>query len=201
MTRKVIVSMNVTLDGYMSGPNCELDWHFRSWGADMGARLARELGKADTILLGRVTYQAMARYWPAKVLDLLASRADMEFALMMNNHHKVVYSNTLAEAAGWDNSKLIHGRIEHAITRLKRSTQRGRDIIIYGSGKLVAALMKLGYVDEYHLWVHPVVLGKGKPLFRGLEEEVKLELLETKSFDSGVVLLRYSVGINQNQLP
>lgn len=189
--RKVIVSMNVTLDGYMSGPNCELDWHFQSWDADMGARLARELSKTDTILLGRVTYQAMARYWPAKVLDLLSSRADMEFAIMMNDHHKVVYSNTL-ETTSWDNSRLISGTIEQAIARLKQSPrQQGKNIIIYGSGKLVATLMQLGFIDEYHLWVHPVILGKGKPLFRDLQDKSSLQLLETKPFDSGVVLLHY----------
>lgn len=181
--------MNVTLDGYMSGPNCELDWHFQSWDADMGARLARELSKADTILLGRVTYQAMAKYWPAKALDLLSSRADMEFALMMNDHHKVVYSQTL-ETTSWDNSRLINGAIGSEIARLKQSPQ-DKDIIIYGSGKLVATLMQLGFVDEYHLWVHPVILGKGKPLFRELQQPSSLQLLGTKAFDTGVVLLRY----------
>jgi dihydrofolate reductase len=105
--------------------------------------------------------------------------------------HKVVYSKTLKKAK-WNNSRLINGNIEDEINRLKQPRQgQDKDIIIYGSGKLVSALMQLGLVDEYLLWVHPVILGKGKPLFSKLKDKCSLKLLQSKTFDSGVILLHY----------
>ncbi len=193
--RKLIVSMNVTLDGYMSGPDCELDWHSESWSPDMGEQLAKELSKADTILLGRVSFQAMAKYWPSKARELLCPRADIVFAVMMNQYTKIVYSNALQETditIAWHNSRLISGNLEKEIKKLKQARdESNKDIIIYGSGKLVAALIQLNLIDEYQLWVHPVILGKGKPLFRELKNNTALELLQSKTFSSGVVLLCY----------
>src|SRR5437762_1238240 len=106
--RKVIVSMNVTLDGYVSGVDHELDWHFDRWTPDMGEKLGTELSIADTILLGRVTYETMAKYWSRRETKLSCPRDDTPFAFMMNNHHKVVYSNTL-QKINWNNSTLIKG--------------------------------------------------------------------------------------------
>jgi dihydrofolate reductase len=190
--RKVIVSMNVTLDGYMSGPNSELDWHFDRWVSDMGERLGEELGKTDTILLGRITYEAMAKYWPRKETDMTCARDDIAFAVMINRHLKVVYSNT-PQKIKWNNSTLISGNIKDEINKLKQSNSKGdKNIIIYGSATLVSALMKLGLVDEYQLWVHPVILGKGKPLFRKLKDKSSLQLLNTEIFKSGVILLHYA---------
>jgi dihydrofolate reductase len=189
--RKVIVSMNITLDGYMSGPNCELDWHFDRWERDIGERLGEELNKADIILLGRITYEAMAKYWPRKETDLSCPRDDIAFAFMMNRHHKIVFSNTL-EKTKWNNSTLIKGNIKDEINKLKQSDKKeNKNIIVYGSGKLVATLIQLSLVDEYQLWVHPIILGKGKPLFKKLKYPSNLELVNSKTFKSGVVLLRY----------
>src|SRR5882762_1112837 len=103
--RKLIVSMNMTLDGYMSGPDCELDWHFQSWNEEMAASASEQLAQADTILLGRVTYLAMAAYWSSKVASLSTPRADIDFADMMNSYNKIVFSKTLP-AVGWSNSRL-----------------------------------------------------------------------------------------------
>lgn len=187
--RKLIVSMNVTLDGFMSGPNCELDWHFQSWTAEMAEALCQQLNKADTILLGRVTYMAMAKYWPAKAMDLSYPREDIAFAEMMNRCTKIVFSKTLA-TTGWANSKLVKGNAATEIVKLKQ--QNGKDIIIYGSGKLVSALIKLNLVDEFQIWIHPVVIGKGKPLFKNVHNKMHLELLKTKTFNSGVTVLYYN---------
>jgi len=190
--RKVIVSMNVTLDGYMSGPNCELDWHFERWVSDIGERLGEELSKTDTILLGRITYEAMAKYWPAKETDVSCPRDDIAFALMINRHFKVVYSNTLKKPK-WNNSAFINGNIKDEIDKLKQSNSEGnKNIIVYGSAKLVSALMQLGLVDEYQLWVHPIILGKGKPLFKKLKNKSSLQLLNTEIFKSGVIFLQYA---------
>lgn len=180
--------MNVTLDGFISGPDCELDWHFDNWTPDMATALCEQLSQADTILLGRVTYNAMARYWPSKSRDLSYPREDIAFADMMNSYSKVVFSKTMATSQ-WNNSIFIKGNIEKEVVRLKEQT--GKDIIIYGSGILVSAMMQLNLIDEYILWIHPIVLGKGKPLFKALHGRFGLKLLQTRRFSSGVVALSY----------
>ncbi|HVI43481.1 MAG TPA: dihydrofolate reductase family protein [Chitinophaga sp.] len=190
--RKVIVSMNVTLDGFISGPDNELDWHFESWTPDMGERLTKELSMTDTILLGRNTYEAMAQYWPGRATDLLCPRDDVAYAVMMNRHYKAVYSKTL-KIARWNNSRLIKGNLNDEIKQLKQFRhEQEKDIIVYGSGRLVATLIELNLIDEYQLWIHPVLLGKGKPLFRELKERREMRLIQSKSFKSGVVLLHYA---------
>ena len=173
----------------MSGPNCELDWHFQSWTEDMAESLCEQLSRADTILLGRVTYNAMAKYWQAQALDLSFPRKDIAFAEMINSYRKIVFSKTLHDP-DWYNSKLIRGNIIKEIVDLKQ--QPGKDMIIYGSGALISSFMQLGLIDEYVLWVHPVILGRGKPLFRDLHENISFTLQKTESFSSGVVGLYYA---------
>lgn len=188
--RKVIVSMNVTLDGFMSGPDCELDWHFQSWTSEMGDLLYEQLRKADTILLGRVTYRAMAKYWPSKATDLTFPREDIPFATLMNSYLKLVFSRTLTTSE-WNNSRFLTGNPAEEILKLKKVP--GKDMIIYGSGKIVDTLTESRLVDEYQLWVHPVVLGKGKPLFNDLRQRLSMKLFKTKLFSSGVIILYYNL--------
>lgn len=188
--------MNVTLDGFMSGPNCELDWHFQSWTEDMSDSLCEQLSKADTILLGRITYNAMAKYWQSKMIDTSFARKDIAFAEMMNRYKKIVFSKTLT-APDWYNSKLIRRNFGKEILKLKQLP--GKDMIVYGSGLLVSALMQSRLIDEYVLWVHPVILGKGKLLFKGLHDNLFLRLRRTKKFSSGVVGLYYEAESNINK--
>lgn len=185
--------MNITLDGYLSGPHCELDWHFERWNRGMGEKLMRELGTVDTVLLGRTTYLAMAKYWTGKEMDPFCPREDIAFAAMLNGYPKFVFSNTL-EKAEWRNSRIIKGNVKTEIKKLKK-IQPGQEkgIMIYGSGKLVTELVKLGLIDEYHLWVHPILLGKGKSLFNAIQNKELLRLTGTQTFSSGVVLLQYLV--------
>lgn len=192
--------MNVTLDGYMSGPDCELDWHFRSWTDGMAETLCEELSKADTILLGHVTYSAMAKYWASKAIDPSFPREDIAFAEMMNIYTKVVFSKTLTMPE-WNNSVVVKGNIPDEVGRLKN--QPGKSIMLYGSGKVASALMKSGLVDELHLWVHPVLIGKGKRLFKGQKNigNLKLNLLKTKTFGSGVIILYYDLSTYNCNLP
>ena len=190
--------MNVTLDGFMAGPNCELDWHFNYWNEEMAKFASEQLSNADTILLGRVTYNAMEKYWPAKATDLSYPREDIAFACMMNSYTKIVFSKTLQKIE-WNNARLIKKDISKELLRLKR--QPGKDIIIYGSGSLVSALMQMDLIDEYVLWLHPVFIGKGKTLFKGPGDKFKLKLVNTRTLDSGVVILycRVSNRFNQNK--
>ncbi len=185
--------MNITLDGYLSGPDHELDWHLENWSPDMGKVLTEELGMADTILLGRNTYQAMAAYWPAMSANPCCARDDLAYGAMMNEYRKVVYSTTLKKL-DWENSRLIKGDIGKEIRKLKQP-RRGQDknIITYGSGRLVTELMRLNLIDEYQLWVHPVILGKGRPLFAGIKNRSSLRLIGATTFNSGVILLRHEL--------
>ena len=189
--RKLIVSMNVTMDGFMAGAHCELDWHFDYWDAEMAAALSNQLYGSDTILLGRITYQAMAGYWPAKALNPGCAGEDLAFAHMMNNYRKIVFSNTLTKT-DWHNSTIINGNIAEETARLKQD--KGKDIIVYGSGDIVAALVGAGLIDEYRLWIHPLILGKGRRLFRDLQDQIRMRLVSIKAFDSGVAILCYRTG-------
>lgn len=199
--RKLIVSMNISLDGYVSGPDCELNWHFKSWTREMGDALCSELEKADTILLGRITYGAMAKYWPSKIANASCSGEDFAFASMMNNYAKIVFSKTISSAE-WNNSKLVKGNLQDEIIVLKNMP--GKNIIVYGSGRLVAALTESGMIDEYHLWLHPVILGNGKPLFHPdsywKQKWLYLKLVNSKTFPSGVIMLHYeTIKIKENE--
>jgi len=186
--RKLIVSVNITLDGFMAGPDCELDWHFTRWTPEMAEVQSRQLSRADTILLGRITYNGMANYWSKVRSDLSFPREDLAFADLMNSRQKVVFSRTLNNLI-WENSVQISGNLGSEVYKLKKA--KGDDIIIYGSSKLISGLMRLGIIDEYILWIHPVVLGAGKPLFGKANELTNMRLSQLQQFSSGVVLLQY----------
>ncbi len=186
--RKVIVSMNITLNGFMASADGALDWHFPFWDGEMAACISQQLDTVDTILLGRRSYQAMADYWPYAAGDPLANPADACIARRMNSYHKIVFSNTL-EAAAWQNTRIMRGDISNKILALKQ--QPGADMIIFGSGSIVQSFMRLGLVDEYMLWVHPVILQEGMPLFKDIQYNTNLQLLQSRAFSTGVVILYY----------
>jgi len=180
--RKVIVSMMVTLDGFFAGPNGEIDWHvvdeeFNEYADDL-------LSSVDTLLFGRVTYQLMADYWPSPS----ATTDDPIIADKMNQLHKIAFSRTL-EKVEWNNSRLVKGNIAEEMAKLKQ--QPGKDMAIFGSGSIVSTFTQRGLIDEYRIIVNPVVLGNGKPLFKGIHDKLNLKLLKTKTFRSGNVMLCY----------
>jgi dihydrofolate reductase len=180
--------MNVTLNGYMAGPHGELDWHAPYWDNELSRAVTQQLGNADTLLLGRVTYSAIAPYWQAQQASQFGAREDADYADMINRYEKVVFSKTLKNVS-WRNSRLAQRNINKEITALKQSG--GKDLLVYGSGKLVAALIKLGLVDEYRIWVYPVALNKGRPLFKNLREKLGMQPANISVFESGVVLMCY----------
>jgi dihydrofolate reductase len=186
--RKIIVSINITLDGFIAGLDGELDWHFDYWDEEMAKFASEQLADADTILLGSVTYKAMSRFWPSKAMDLSYPREDIAFADMMNGYEKIVFSKSLKDVE-WNNSRLVRRGIGREILKLKQKT--GKNIIIYGSESIVSALHRLGLIDELALWVHPVFLKKGKALFENEQEKLEFKLLNTKAFSSGVMILNY----------
>jgi dihydrofolate reductase len=170
----------VTLDGFFEGrKSWEIDWHDSVWGEELERHSIEQLKSAGALLFGRVTYQGMASYWPSQT---------GEVADLMNALPKIVFSRTL-KGAEWNNTRLVHGSAEEEVGRLKR--QPGKDLLIFGSADLSATLMRHGLIDEYRLALAPVILGGGNPLFKSMEQKVRLKLLEARALKSGGVLLRY----------
>jgi dihydrofolate reductase len=180
--RKIIVSEMISVDGFFAGPNGEIDWH--NVDGDFNKFAIDQLRKADTLLFGRVTYELMANYWPTPA----ALKDDPVIAERMNNLPKIVFSKTLDNLA-WNNSKLMKDISKEAIMKIKQAP--GKDILLFGSGIIVSQFADLGLIDEYRLFVNPIVLGKGKTIFKDINGRIKLKLLSTKEFDSGNVLLCY----------
>ena len=189
--RKIVVSEFVSLDGVMQAPGgAEEDtdggfahggWTGPYWHDDIGVNLLQEINQSDTLLLGRKTWQGHAEAFdPAP--------ADDPFAGLLNNLRKYVVSTTLKSADAWRNSTIISENVVDEVRKLKEQT--GKDIYVDGSSVLVHTLAQADLVDEYHLLVFPIVLGSGKRVFPdGFYSGLKL--IETKSFPSGVILLRY----------
>jgi dihydrofolate reductase len=146
------------------------------------------LNTVDTILFGRLTYQLFESYGPAAATSPSTSKSDLEIAHQINNMTKVVFSRTL-DRVEWKNARLLKEIIPQEIVKMKQ--QPGKDMVIYGSGSIVSELMNMGLIDECRIIVNPVILGNGKPLFKGLKDRLNLELLKTKTFSSGNVLLSY----------
>jgi dihydrofolate reductase len=180
--RKVIVSNLISLDGFIAGPKGEIDWF--GWDKELESYSKEQLGSMGTILFGRVTYELMAGYWPTATADTI----DQIIINAMNNLPKVVFSKTLYKVE-WNNSRLVKDDIEGEVAGLKRGP--GKDIVIYGSGSIVSALAQAGLIDEYRIFVNPVVLGSGKPQFGDINDRINLKLLSTKTFGNGLVLLCY----------
>jgi len=185
--RKVILFMIVTLDGFIGGPNGELDWMVKDDEMDK-VLITDLLSTVDTILVGRATYQVFENYWPVVATNPSSSKDMIDLAHWIENTPKIVFSKTL-EKVEWKNSRLIKENIADEIAKLKQ--QPGKDMVIFGGVGIVSTFIKLGLVDEYRLRVHPVALGSGKPLFKDIKDRMKLKLLECAKFNSGVVALHY----------
>ncbi len=182
--RKLIFQNMVSVDGYFEGPNHEIDWHnvdaeFNEYAIDL-------LHHVDALIFGRVTYQLMANYWPTSA----ARTDDPDVAERMNNLPKIVFSRTL-KTIEWQNSRLVKENVAGEIKRLKQ--QPGKDLAIFGSSNLALTLLPLGLIDEIRLFVAPIVLGGGRPLFQGLEKRLPLKLVNTKTYRSGNILLFYQL--------
>ena len=190
--KKVILSMMVTLDGYGTGPNDAMDWlppfdNEALW-KDLHADMWKNLRKVDTLLLGRVTYQIWEKYWPAAGANPASCENDRDFSKYAEETQKIVFSRTL-DKVEWKNTRLVTCSIVDEIAKLKE--QPGKDIALVGGPGIARTFMSRGLVDDYHLLVSPVVLGGGKPLFAGVEGRLKLRLIDSKVYKSGIVELHY----------
>jgi dihydrofolate reductase len=179
--RKVIAAINMTLDGYCDHTAGIVD-------ADLHDHYAAILDGSGTLLYGRITYELMANYWPLLVQNP-SGKADYDmYALAIDRIPKIVFSRTL-QHVDWASATLATQSPEDTVRELRE--QEGKDILI-GSPSLISAMTELQLIDEYQLCIHPVILGSGLPLFRGILDPVVLRLLRSKTFGSGVVVHYYA---------
>ena len=180
--RKLLEFNMVSLDGYFEGPDRDISWH--NVDAEFNEYAVAMLDSVDLLLFGRVTYELMVRFWPTPEVI----KNDPLVATRMNSLAKIVFSRTLGKAE-WHNTRLVKEKIEEEINKLKQGP--GKDMVILGSGSIVSELAPPGLIDEHRIMVNPVILGKGKPLFKGINNKLELELTHSKTFKSGNVLLYY----------
>jgi dihydrofolate reductase len=182
--RRLIVDSIISLDGYFTGPNNEIDWFEfdddeQSWSIDINKRV-------DTMIYGRVTYEEFRQFWPTPAAN--ASGFDPSIVRQLNELPKVVFSKSLKDAP-WKPSTIVRESPIEVIPKMKN--EPGKDMVIVGSGSLVATLAREGMIDEYRIRIRPIILGSGRLLFEDRNHRHPLKLVGVKSFKSGVVGLHY----------
>jgi dihydrofolate reductase len=185
---RVVYSMGVSLDGYMEGPNHELDWHIVD--EELQSYVMVQQRRVGAYLWGRRVYEHMAAYWATADQDPSASSFVLDYARIWKNTPKIVFSRTLehVEHEARDKVRLLGEVTPETVATLK--TEFDSDLSI-GGANLAASFMRLGLIDEYGLFVEPVILGRGTPFFPQLDRPIKLRLVETHTFGSGIVYLHY----------
>jgi len=178
--RKLVFSINVSLDGFADHTVAIADDELHEFFSD-------QFDAIDLVLFGRVTYQLMESYWPTAPKDPAATKSEMEFAKKINAMPKVVFSRTL-QKVDWNNARLSNGDMVEEVLKLKQGNGKSLSI---GGISAIQTFMKLKMVDEFWLLVHPVIVGRGRRLFDGVDEKLDLKLVDTKTFRSGVVVLHY----------
>jgi len=186
--RKLIISLHVSLDGFVAGPKGEMDWI--KLDEEMFDMVAGLTDQADTALYSRVTYEMMDNYWPGAASLPNASKHDIEHSNWYNQVEKVVLSKTM-DGVKKDKTTFISDDAAAFIKKIKE--QPGKNILVFGSPGAVHLLMENNLIDEYWLFVNPVILGEGIPLFTRLSERTSLTLIASKAFAYGVVALHYEV--------
>lgn len=181
--RKLIATMNMTLDGFCDHTamiaDDEIHQHYNEL-----------LRNADTLIYGRITYQLMESYWPSVVKHPTGNKPTDKFAVLIDNISKIVFSRTLKNV-DWKNTELKNEVIKEEVLELKQSRNCGSKNILVGSPSLIVALTHLDLIDEYQLGVQPIVLGSGLQLFKNMKDRINLKLLKTKTFGCGALTLYY----------
>jgi dihydrofolate reductase len=183
--RKLKLQVQISVDGYIAGPNGEMDWLVWNWDDRLNEYVTNLTEPVDTIVLGRKLAEGFIPTWTARLEN--PETADSGARKFVETP-KIVFTKSL-DYSPWDETVLAKGDLVEEITGLKK--QDGRDIIAYGGGTFVSSLVKQGLIDEYFLFVNPVVLGQGMPIFEGVAYKQHLALVEAIAFDCGIVVLRY----------
>jgi dihydrofolate reductase len=184
LMRKILLMISVSIDGFIEGPNREIDWHLVD--DELHSHFNEKLAGMGAFIDGRVTYELMAEFWPTADEDPANAGPTAEFAKIWRDMPKIVYSTTL-QKADW-NTTIVRELVADDVRQLK--AQPGGDLAL-GGADLSESFRELDLIDEYWLYVHPIVLGRGKPLFRPADAQLNLQLVQTRTFGNGVVLLRY----------
>ena len=184
--RNLIFFMHTSLDGFVAGTKGEMNWI--NVDEAIFDFVATMTAQADTALYGRVTYEMMQSYWPNAAEKPNATKHDIEHSAWYNKVSKVVLSKTIQET-GLHNTKVISHQLSDNINRLKQ--QDGKNILIFGSPGASQSLLNEGLIDEFWLFVNPIILGQGMPLFKNIGGTTALTLVESKTFSNGVIALHY----------
>ncbi len=182
--RKVIFTMSVSVDGFIETASGDISWG--SPDPELRDHFIDRESTIDTHLYGRRLYETMVSYWPTADENPSALKFDIEYARIWKEKRKIVFSKTLAQVGG--NCQLFRGNISEEINKLK--AQPGKDMFV-GGPNLASTFMELSLIDEYWLYVQPIILGGGKPMFPHLRDRINLNLIETHRFGSGVVVLKF----------
>lgn len=190
--RKIISFMHISLDGFVAGPNGEMNWI--KVDEEIFDHVGKRISKGDTALYGRVTYQMMENYWPTAASMPTATRHDIEHSKWYSKVHKVVLSKTM-KGRGINNTTFICDNLSDRINEIKQSRNSGsNEILLFGSPTAAHSLIQLNLIDGYWLFVNPIILGQGVPLFKDIKNKIKLKLLPTtRQFTCGVFELNYTV--------
>jgi dihydrofolate reductase len=181
--RKAIAAINMTLDGFCDHTSLNADDEIHQHYSEL-------LRNAGIILYGRITYQLM-EYWPTVVKNPTGNKAIDEFAVIMDNIPKIVFSSTLKNVE-WKTARLAKKSIEEEVLELRQPTENGSKDILVGSRSLIVALLNLNLIDEFQICIHPIIAGKGLSLLENINERINLKLLKTKTFtSSGSIVLYY----------
>ena len=189
--KKIISFMHVSLDGFVAGPNREMNWI--KVDQEIFDYVSKRISKTNTALYGRVTYEMMENYWPTAADQPTATKHDIEHSKWYKQVHKVVLSKSLAETT-LPNTTLIRGKLSEKINELKQTNTGGSDeILLFGSPTATHSLMEQNLIDGYWLFINPIILGQGVRLFANIKDKVQLKLLTTHQFPNGVTELNYIV--------
>ena len=186
--RKIISFVHISLDGFVAGPNGEMDWI--TVDEEIFDYVGKRISVSDTALYGRGTYQMMESYWPTAGDKPTATKHDIEHSKWYSKVHKVVLSTTMKDT-GLTNTKIINDNILDRINEIKQ--QSGPDILLFGSPTATHSLIQRNLIDGYWLFVNPIILGRGIPLFVDIKNKIKLKLVATRQFTCGVTELNYIV--------
>jgi dihydrofolate reductase len=183
--RRLVVFNNVSLDGYFVDGNGDMSWaHGGEQDAEWNAFVSGNARGGGELLFGRKTYEMMASFWPTP----MAAQMNPVVAERMNGMSKVVFSRNL-DKASWSNTKLVKGDLVAEVRKMKN--EPGQGMTIMGSGSIVAQLAQAGLVDEFQLVVNPIVLGRGRTMFEGIQEKLALKPTQTRTFGNGKVVMSY----------
>lgn len=180
--------MHISIDGFVAGPNGELNW--ARVDEELFDYVGKRISEGDTALYGRVTYQMMEDYWPTAGDKPKATKHDIEHSKWYKNVHKVVLSETMKDM-DLPNTTIISSNLADRINDIKQ--QEGNEILLFGSPTATHSLINLNLIDGYWLFLNPIIIGKGIRLFEDIEDKIKLKLLSSRQFSSGVTELNYAV--------